>query len=75
MKPNEFRCAACGQVYEKAWTDEEAWAEAEMYWPDVKPEAMTVICNGCWLRGMKRLLTEVRLLTEMYQEQAGEAQA
>lgn len=25
--PNEYRCAACGNVYEKGWSDEQAEAE------------------------------------------------
>jgi rubredoxin len=54
--PNEFRCSACGQVYVKAWSDEKARAEAEMYWPDVALEEMAVICDDCWLRGMKRTI-------------------
>lgn len=48
--PNEYRCDSCGNVYEKAWTDEEAQAEYEADFPtsskiDTSP---AVVCDDCY---------------------------
>lgn len=45
---NEYRCTLCHNVYTKAWSDEEARAEMQSYWPGVAQEECAVICDDCW---------------------------
>lgn len=48
-KRDEYRCALCGKVYEKGWTDEEeAMQETNTYWPDTTREECDVVCDDCW---------------------------
>lgn len=48
-----FRCAACGETFDKAWSDEESWAEAEATWtPDELATGTSLVCDDCWERGM-----------------------
>lgn len=45
----EFRCERCGGVFPKAWTDEEAAAEAKAVWGAVPaPEEAATICDDCY---------------------------
>ena len=46
--PNEYRCAVCKGVFEKAWTDEEADAERISNFPDVPKEECATICDDCY---------------------------
>ncbi len=48
MEPNEFRCAMCGNVYTKSWSDEEAWTEAQGDWPGLPEAEAAVICDDCY---------------------------
>lgn len=51
LKDNEFRCANCGKVYEKDWSDEEAEDEAKEIWGvgnASTDERMSVICDSCF---------------------------
>lgn len=32
MTPNEYKCAACGEVFEKGWSEEEAQETGEEKW-------------------------------------------
>lgn len=49
MKPNEYQCAKCGEVYEKGWSDEEAQREAEELWtPEALQAGTAVICDDCF---------------------------
>lgn len=46
MGPNEYQCAACGEVYEKGWTDEDAASEREENgWSSLECE---VVCDDCY---------------------------
>jgi hypothetical protein len=45
MKKNEFKCAHCGGVFEKARTDEEAVTESEEVFGAYEPEDLDVICG------------------------------
>ena len=47
LKSNEYKCAACGNVYEKGWSDEEAQAELEQDFPGFKTEDCGIICDDC----------------------------
>lgn len=48
LAANEYRCDICGNVYEKAVTDDEAMAETKSYWPDASSEDCAVVCDDCW---------------------------
>lgn len=48
LQSNQYRCALCHNVYEKAWNDDEALAETASYWPAVPQEQLTVVCDDCW---------------------------
>jgi len=55
MKDNEYQCEACGEVYEKGWTDEEAQKEADELWNKVALQAgQSVICDDCFQTGMDK---------------------
>lgn len=49
-----FTCAHCGGTFPKAWTDEEAQAEADNQWADELGAGMdmAVICDDCYQRFM-----------------------
>lgn len=47
-KENEYRCAQCGNVYEKGWTDEEAFAEKEKHFKGYTAEDCAVVCDDCY---------------------------
>ncbi len=44
----DFTCARCGETFEKAWTDEEAAAEAAGLFSPVELEDVAVICDDCF---------------------------
>lgn len=52
MKPETYTCDMCGQVYEKAWTDDEAMAEAEEnFGPEITqadPSQIAIVCDDCY---------------------------
>ena len=50
MKDNEFKCAMCGGIFEKAWLDEEAKAEYKEVWGDLcPPDCKTeLVCDDCY---------------------------
>ena len=49
MKENEFRCAVCGGIFEKAWTDEEKVAEFQSYFGhSMRPEECATVCDDCY---------------------------
>jgi hypothetical protein len=56
----DFTCAQCGGVFEKAWTDEEAIAEAhETYTTGELDEGTEVVCGDCYRRVMSVLPVDV----------------
>jgi len=51
MKKNEFECAKCGGVFEKARSDEEAKKEAEGFFgknPNDWNDEVVVVCDDCF---------------------------
>jgi hypothetical protein len=50
-----YTCAACGETYEKEWSDEEARDEAEAIWGAEELEDVVVICDDCFKRGMAKV--------------------
>ena len=46
MENNEFKCAACGGIFTKQWSEEEAIAERkENNWVDT---ACSIVCDDCY---------------------------
>lgn len=48
LKPNEYQCAKCKEIFEKGWSDEEAHAEKEKLFPQLEPEDEAIICDECF---------------------------
>lgn len=52
MKENipdtHYKCAECGGVFEKGWSDEEAQAERDKNFPHLPDEIMVVVCDDCF---------------------------
>lgn len=46
--PNEYKCAACGGVFEKGWTDEEAKEELGTTFPGIGAEDCDLVCDDCF---------------------------
>jgi uncharacterized protein with PIN domain len=47
LKPNEYRCENCLEIYEKDWSDEEAQAEYEQNFPN-SGEEQAIVCDDCY---------------------------
>lgn len=46
---DDFTCAHCGGTFMKAWSDEEAQAEAEeLFEPDELLDDPVLVCDVCW---------------------------
>jgi len=43
-----FRCAQCGGVFEKAWTDEEAQAEFAENFAEHSLDDAALVCDECY---------------------------
>ncbi len=50
VKENEYKCAVCGNVYEKGVTDEEAMVESTNIWGEIPESERKVICDDCFNR-------------------------
>lgn len=52
LKANEYQCAACGEIYEYGWSDDEAQAEYEENFPTYakRGDAVDVVCDDCYLQ-------------------------
>jgi hypothetical protein len=61
----EFTCEACGETFPKAWTDEDAHAEASAVFRPEEREDEAVVCDGCW-RAMRADMPD---LDARYREQ------
>ena len=51
LPDNTYKCALCGNVYEKGWTDEEAAKEAKevMGIEDVNDKRnVAIVCDDCY---------------------------
>jgi hypothetical protein len=55
---NTYKCAACGGVFGKGWSDREAAAEAKDLWGRVPASGMVVVCDTCFKRGAGAALAE-----------------
>ncbi len=50
--PDTYQCDACGGVFDKAWSDEEAGAERDKNFPGLEPEDQAVVCDDCYRKMM-----------------------
>jgi hypothetical protein len=48
MNNNEYQCAACREIFEKGWSDEEAWKEKNELFPYVDNKDCCIICDDCF---------------------------
>ena len=45
---DEYQCAACGGMFEKGWTDEEADAERKELFPNLAESESAIVCDDCF---------------------------
>jgi PHP family Zn ribbon phosphoesterase len=48
MKSNEYKCATCGGVFEKGWSDDEAVAELDATFVVVPVEDCVLVFDDCY---------------------------
>jgi len=48
-----YKCAECGETFEKGWSDEEAIGEAEAVLGTYDEENMAVVCDDCYQKIMR----------------------
>lgn len=48
LAANEYRCAMCGAVYEKGWSDEDAEAEKNEHFAGVPLDECALVCDPCY---------------------------
>jgi hypothetical protein len=46
--PGQYKCAACGGVFDKGWSDEEAAAELAEKFAGHQQEDCDVVCDDCF---------------------------
>jgi rubredoxin len=46
-----YRCAVCGEVFDKGWSNEEAEAERALMYGDAVPvEECSTLCEDCYMK-------------------------
>lgn len=45
---NEYRCCACGGIFAKGWSDNEAQAELAATFPGANTEDCDLVCDDCF---------------------------
>ena len=45
---NEYRCAVCGGVYLKGWSDSEAEDELSDVFPGISKDECDLVCDDCY---------------------------
>jgi hypothetical protein len=48
MEANEYQCALCQGIFTKTWSDEDAIAETQSYWPGMTQEECATVCDDCY---------------------------
>lgn len=48
LGPNQYQCEACGGIFNKGWSDEEAAAELSATFPGFTPDESGIVCDGCY---------------------------
>jgi uncharacterized protein with PIN domain len=54
LDDNEYRCAACGGIFEKGWSDEEAAGELASTFK-VPADDCSLVCDDCYKLMMVRI--------------------
>ena len=65
MLPNEYRCAACGGIFElvrnEEWSNEKAEEEYKRLFPNSSMENRDIVCDDCFNKFvLPRRLKELR---------------
>jgi hypothetical protein len=53
VKDNEYKCAMCGGVFEKGWSDEEAKDELSGVFPGIDTSDCDLVCDDCYRKFME----------------------
>ena len=48
MKPNEFKCAVCKEIFEKGLTEKEAKGQLTNEFPGFATEECRLVCDDCF---------------------------
>jgi len=52
IKENEYKCASCGEIFEKDWSDEEALEERNEVFGNVPDSECDLVCDDCYRKIM-----------------------
>lgn len=55
LKPNEYQCAVCHGVFERALSDEEALAELQSNFGGFPKDECALVCDDCYNKIMPQL--------------------
>ena len=59
MNKEEYQCSACGGVFQKGRSDEEAEQESREIWGEIPQEDKTIICDDCFKSYLKKLIESI----------------
>ncbi|MCJ7776863.1 MAG: hypothetical protein MUP16_00895 [Sedimentisphaerales bacterium] len=45
---DKYKCAMCGEIFEKGWSDKEALNESIQYFGEISTEDMVIVCDDCF---------------------------
>ena len=48
LKPNEYKCAKCGGIFQNDWSEKGALLEQSENFPGVGVEDCEVVCDDCY---------------------------
>lgn len=55
----QYTCAACGETYDKGWSDEEAEGELAETFPGFDVEECSLVCDDCFQAMKPRTLSPI----------------
>lgn len=56
LKSNEYRCAMCGEIFEEAWTMEEANEEyLKNFGKEPSEKDSSIVCDDCYNKIMPQI--------------------
>ena len=47
--PDEYKCSACGGIFTKGWSDEEALSEKDIIFNNISTDECAMVCEDCFL--------------------------
>ena len=53
LRPDEFRCAQCGGIFTKGWSDEKSMEESCEMWGSFPDEEACLVCDVCFQKTMR----------------------